>query len=74
MTVYEPRFPRISTMFRGDWFVHTEGVTGSIPVTPTILFNDLAGIYEVVRRFAKTSCPAMPRRMIVAVPLSPRAA
>jgi hypothetical protein len=36
MTVYEPLFPRISTMFTGKRFVHTEGVTGSIPVTPTI--------------------------------------
>lgn len=36
MTVYEPLFPGISTMFTGKRFVHTEGVTGSIPVTPTI--------------------------------------
>ena len=27
------------------------GVTGSIPVTPTILFKHLAAIYEVLLRF-----------------------
>ena len=29
-------FSGICTGFRNNHFVHTEGVTGSIPVTPTI--------------------------------------
>lgn len=34
--LYEVLHSRRITMFRGSHFVHTEGVTGSIPVTPTI--------------------------------------
>jgi hypothetical protein len=34
--LYEVLRSRRITMFRGSHFVHTEGVTGSIPVTPTI--------------------------------------
>jgi len=35
---YKALTSRISTVFRWKRFVHTEGVTGSIPVTPTIQF------------------------------------
>lgn len=44
------------TMFRRSHFVHTEGVTGSIPVTPTISNHYNPCIFDRFRdRFAKWS-------------------
>jgi hypothetical protein len=51
MQVYEAAFSRNCTCFSDGSYVDIVGVTGSIPVTPTIQINNLVINYIVVGRF-----------------------
>jgi hypothetical protein len=55
-TVYEALSLKMFLGFREKHFVHTEGVTGSIPVTPTIPSHCIACVFLPFRAtFAKCS-------------------